>query len=125
MNSTHIGTSGFVGDVISNPNTPIPGVKGWTYGAAVRELISSRQPVDLVLFPFAAAWLGLREEVEFNTEPPAAHGETTNLGYTAEERAFIKRTGWTPEDALSMALECREEKILNGRRGRGRGRRLH
>lgn len=127
MNSNHIGTSGFVGDVISNPSTPIPGVKGWTYGDAVRELIASHQPVDLVLFPFAAHWLLRKSEVDVHTEPPtfSVDIKAVEPGYTAEELAFIERTGWTPEDALAMALDCREDDILYGNR-RGRGpRRLH
>jgi hypothetical protein len=110
------------GDVISDPNTPIPGVKGWTYGQAVRELLNSRLPVDLVLFPFAAAWMGLRPVT------PAVEQEAVDLAADLDldamtDEQYRLATTWTREDALSMTLECREEDILFGNRRRRGSRR--
>lgn len=105
------------GDVISDPNTPIPGVKGWTYGQAVRELLSSRLPVDLVLFPFAAAWMGLRPVTAAVEEKAVVLDPDMDLDDMTDEQYKLATT-WTPEDAMSMALECREEDILFGNRRR-------
>lgn len=104
------------GDVISDPNTPIPGVKGWTYGQAVRELLSSRLPVDLVLFPFAAAWMGLRTVTEA-VEEKAVDLADMDLDDMTDEQ-YERATSYTPEDAMSMALEYREDSILFGNRRR-------
>lgn len=96
--------------VIRNPNTPIPGVKGWTYGQAVQELIDSGKPVDISIFPFAVAWLG---------RPVTAAEQTVETDVDDFELA----TGWTSQAALELALECQRERRLFGNRRTLRSRR--
>jgi hypothetical protein len=89
--------------IVTNPNTPIPGVQGWTYGQAVRELIEGGNPVDLELFPFAASWLGI-------TSGAPAHDQSV-----VDVDAFERETGWSYSDAVDEAAEARRSRRLFGR----------
>lgn len=89
--------------IISNPNTPIPGVTGWTYGQAVQELIDGGNPVDLELFPFAKSWLGITS------------GAPARDLSEVEADEFERETGWSYSDAVDEAAQARRSRRLFGR----------
>ncbi|MBC7999804.1 MAG: hypothetical protein IAF58_17755 [Leptolyngbya sp.] len=95
INTTTIGNGnhGLVG-------TPIPGVAGWTYeSAASMAKETSREDRLFGNRRNRSTRRAPRPEVSLMASDPAR--------FTAE-------TGWTPEDALAMALELRSERIHFG-----------
>ncbi len=94
-NNTSIGNgnNGLVG-------TPIPGVVGWTYeSAASMAKETSREDRLFGNRRNRSTRRSPRPEVSLMNTDPAR--------FTAE-------TGWTPEDAMEMALELRSDRIHFG-----------
>ncbi|MBC7999803.1 MAG: hypothetical protein IAF58_17750 [Leptolyngbya sp.] len=102
---TMINNTGLNGNVENgNIGTPIPGVSGWTYEAAASE--SKAIDRENRLF-------GSRNSSRRNRRSRSTLRPEVGTLFSNPDR-FTAETGWTPEDAIEMALEAQRDRRIFG-----------
>lgn len=104
MTMINTGLNGNVGNGNSNIGTPIPGVTGWTYEAAA----SMSKEIDRENRLF-----GSRNSSRRNRRSRSTRRPEVGILFSNPDR-FTAETGWTPEDAIEMALEAQRDRRIFG-----------